>query len=247
MTKQVVVLSGGLDSTTLLAHVRNAHPADDIYCLSFDYGQKHVKELDYALHQAATFDAWQQTVDLSSVTKLLAQGGSSLVTDDAEVPDGHYAEDSMKATVVPNRNMIMASIAIGAAVAMSADGVWMGVHAGDHFIYPDCRPTFFQALNNAAVIGNEGFGTIGEHGGVTLPKFVHTPFIQWSKNAIAARAFELDVDIAATWSCYKGGEKHCGTCGTCVERQEAIASTGHADPTQYEDNTFWKNAIASGR
>ena len=238
--KHVVVTSGGLDSTTLLAKVRDDHPFDEIVCVSFDYGQRHNKELKYAGYQSSRYGATLKVVDLRVITELIAPSGSSLVSD-TDVPDGHYAEESMKATVVPNRNMMMASIAAAHAVAISAKGMYMGVHAGDHFIYPDCRPRFFRALDAAVSLGNAGFGSIPEVGeGVEAPKFIHTPFIRWTKNGIADLAFELDVDIANTWSCYKGGDKQCGKCGTCVERIEAIASTGHADPTQYEDSEYWK-------
>jgi 7-cyano-7-deazaguanine synthase len=242
---QVVVVSGGLDSVTLLHHAVHTRNTinEELHVISFNYGQKHKGELLYARYHASLLGASIEVVDLTNITYLLAQGGSSLVSD-SEVPEGHYGEESMKQTVVPNRNMIMASIAAGYAVAIGAKGLWMGVHAGDHFIYPDCRPPFFQALNASIVIGNEGFGSISEQPEMQpLQDFVFTPFIKWSKNQIAHRAFELNVEIENTWSCYKGGSIHCGKCGTCVERQEAIHSTGYLDPTTYEDNQFWKEAL----
>jgi len=230
-SKAVVVLSGGLDSTTLLHHV--IAQGWDAYPISFDYGQRHKKELQFAAYQAGFSGNDLQIVDLD-FTELFAESGSSLVTD-TDVPEGHYGEESMKQTVVPNRNMIMLSIAAGYAVSIGAEKVCTGVHAGDHFIYPDCRPAFIGATDVAINLGNEGFIRPGF--------FIDTPFIDKDKNWIAQRAFDLNVDIARTWSCYKGGDIHCGKCGTCVERLEAIASTGNADPTPYEDDQFWREAL----
>jgi 7-cyano-7-deazaguanine synthase len=254
--KHVVVISGGMDSSTLLHRVvryhGERHPEDgyveNVKAISFDYGQRHKKELRYAIAQCNDLGVEHTIADITSITSLLAVSGSSLVSD-TEVPEGHYGEENMKATVVPNRNMIMSSIAAGYAVASGADSLWLGVHAGDHFIYPDCRPRFFNALNAAVVLGNEGFGSIPEQDPAAHPMdFVRTPFIEWTKADIAAEAIRLDVPLETTWSCYKGGEIHCGKCGTCVERLEAIyiaASEfpGYMDPTTYEDNTFWKEAL----
>jgi len=236
----VVVISGGLDSSTLLHHV--AAQGYEVNPISFDYGQRHNKELKFAAHQASLTEGGDlRIVDLPFARDLFADSGSSLITKE-DVPEGHYAEDSMKATVVPNRNMIMTSIAIGYAVSIKADQVALGVHAGDHFIYPDCRPEFFNALNMATIYGNAGFGSAA----LTL----NTPFINWTKNQIAARAVALGVDIKNTWSCYKGGRKHCGKCGTCVERLEALNSQevkdvdpNFVDPTQYEDSEYWKEVL----
>jgi 7-cyano-7-deazaguanine synthase len=205
--KSVVVVSGGLDSTTL-AYVQKDR-GFDVYAISFDYGQRHVKELDYARETMGEIAEDHHIVDLTNLTELFAESGSSLVTG-ADVPEGHYGEESMKATVVPNRNMIMLSIAAGYAVSINAESVAMGMHAGDHFIYPDCRPEFVVAIEYALQLANTGFAH---------PSFnFATPFIQKSKNEIAAEAVRLSVPIERTWSCYQGGEIHCGRCGTCVER-----------------------------
>jgi 7-cyano-7-deazaguanine synthase len=235
-SKVVVVISGGLDSSTLLHHAHAEYPNAELYGISFDYGQRHKKELDFAKKQCADLDATHKVVDMSFIGKLFADAGSesSLIADE-EVPEGHYGEASMAKTVVPNRNMIMLAIAGGYAVSLGAERLATGVHAGDHFIYPDCRPEFFSALSRALYKGNEGF--------ISEDFQLWTPFIFKSKNDIAARAFELNVDIANTWSCYNGRDIHCGKCGTCVERQEAIASTGKADPTAYEDDSFWREAL----
>jgi 7-cyano-7-deazaguanine synthase len=238
--KAVVTLSGGLDSTTLAYFLK--HNGFEIYPISFNYGQRHKRELDYAIltAEALTDNEWR-VVELDFVRSLFAESGSSLITGE-DVPEGHYAADTMSATVVPNRNMIMTSIAIGYAVSIEADRVSTAVHAGDHFIYPDCRPEFFAALNEAARAGNRGF---------VHPMFgIDTPFIGWTKNDIAAKAVELGVPIEDTWSCYKGGKIHCGKCGTCVERLEALNSEevkhidpNFVDPTQYEDSEYWKTVL----
>lgn len=252
-SKAVVVLSGGLDSSTLAHFV--AGQGYEVYGISFNYGQRHSRELRSAClvmnhlrgtegHYNPSHQAVHATIDLrqAGVDLLFEGSGSSLVTDE-DVPDGHYAEENMKKTVVPNRNMIMLSIAAAWAISLNAEGVWTGVHAGDHFIYPDCREEFLYPLNAAIVRGNAGFGPIFDYNkdsAVVPQQFVHTPFLLSSKDDIAQMAFDLNVDIANTWSCYKGGDKHCGRCGTCVERQEAIASTGNEDPTEYEDSEYWK-------
>jgi 7-cyano-7-deazaguanine synthase len=251
MTQKVVVMSGGLDSTTLLYRVaaETFDRHEDVKAISFDYGQRHKKELEFAAVTAKLAGVEHEVIDITSITSFIAAGGSSLVAD-TEVPEGHYGEESMKATVVPNRNMIMSSIAAGHAVAIGASTLWLGVHAGDHFIYPDCRPRFFRALNAAIVFGNEGFGSIDKQQEFAYPQeFVQTPFIEWSKTDIAEEAIKLNVPLDLTWSCYKGGDIHCGKCGTCVERieaiQEALERLGNpfTDPTQYEDSDFWKEAL----
>ena len=237
--KAVVVLSGGLDSSTLLHFVKGI--GYEPYGISFDYGQRHSKELEFAKLQCESIGADHKIVDLSGLTDLFKESGSSLVTKEA-VPEGHYGEESMKSTVVPNRNMIMASIAMGYMVSIDAVQVALGVHAGDHFIYPDCRPEFIVALEYAMIEGNRGFAANNFH--------LHTPFIKRTKNEIAAEAVRLGVDIANTWSCYKGNKLHCGKCGTCVERLEALHSDevrrvdpDFEDPTEYADKNYWREAL----
>lgn len=221
MTKPLAVLcfSGGMDSTTLAAHYD--HEGYDLLLLSFDYGQRHVRELDSARAIAAHYAVEQRTVDLRSVGALLT--GSALTDASVAVPDGHYAEASMRATVVPNRNAIMANIAVGVASARGAQIVALGVHAGDHAVYPDCRPEFIDALRTCAATALEGF---------CVPR-IETPFIHRSKTWIAARAYALDAPLYLSWSCYKGGDVHCGSCGTCTERIEAFIDAGLVDPTVY--------------
>lgn len=222
MTKPLAVLSfsGGMDSTTLAARYKTK--GYDLLLLSFNYGQRHRRrELDAASQIAGYLGAEHRIVDLSSIAPLLP--GSSLTDPAVDVPDGHYAEESMKSTVVPNRNAIMANIAIGAASARGAALVGLGVHAGDHAVYPDCRPEFVEALEALAVTALAGFNT---------PK-IATPFVTWSKTEIASYAQRIGAPVHLSWSCYKGGTKHCGLCGTCVERREAFADALVPDPTEY--------------
>lgn len=217
----LVVLSGGMDSTTLMAHY--AALSYRLIAVTVDYGQRHRREIDSARRIAAHYGARHHVVDLSGLGSVL--GGSALTDDSVTVPDGHYAEQSMKATVVPNRNAVLANVAVAVGVAHRAGVVALGMHAGDHFIYPDCRPAFHAALRELVAVANEGFPTPS----------VEAPFITWSKADIAAHGTRLGAPLEASWSCYKGGERHCGTCGTCYERREAFQTAGLADPTEYLD------------
>lgn len=221
LKKAIVVVSGGLDSVTL-AYLLNDKEYQ-LTVLSFDYGQRHRKELRFAKQVAERLAADYQVVDLSSLGQLLS--GSAL-TDDIAVPDGHYAEETMKITVVPNRNAIMLSIAYGVAVAQEADIVAFGAHTGDHFIYPDCRSRFVNAFDVMQAIAVEGYGNPNLR--------LYTPFIELSKHDIVTIGHNLQVPFEDTWSCYKGGVVHCGTCGTCVERREAFLLANVVDPTVYE-------------
>jgi 7-cyano-7-deazaguanine synthase len=219
--KAIAIVSGGLDSVTL-AYLLHAE-GYTLHLLSFDYGQRHKKELAYAELCARRLNAEFDIIDLSNFGKFLK--GSAL-TDDIEVPDGHYAEPTMAITVVPNRNAIMLSLAYGIAVAENAEIVAIGTHGGDHFIYPDCRPGFITAFDAMQRHAVEGFGN---------PKLrLEAPFLYMGKHQIAKIGSTLQVPYADTWSCYKGGTKHCGKCGTCVERKEAFELAGVPDPTEYE-------------
>jgi 7-cyano-7-deazaguanine synthase len=218
----VVTVSGGLDSVTL-AHVL-ADEGHELVCLSFDYGQRHAKEVAFARACATRLGAPHHTVDLRSVGELLT--GSALTDDAVAVPEGHYADDSMAMTVVPNRNAIMLSVAIGVAVARGASAVATAVHAGDHPVYPDCRPAFIEAIEHEARIANAGFAVDGFR--------ILAPFVDLTKDQIVRRGSALGVPYSQTWSCYVGGDLHCGRCGTCVERREAFELAGVEDPTAYE-------------
>lgn len=217
----VVVLSGGMDSTVLAYQL--ASTADRLVAVSFDYGQRHAKELFYASATATKLGIEHNVIDLHGLRALLK--GSALTDFDVDVPHGHYADDNMRVTVVPNRNMIMLSIAVGVAVAERCSRACIAVHAGDHAVYPDCRPDFIAAAARAAVLGNAGF---------TEPDFdVWAPYVRLSKTDIARLGDAYDVPWADTWSCYEGLAVHCGKCGTCVERREAFELAGVDDPTEY--------------
>jgi len=228
----LVVCSGGLDSVTLAYLV--AAEGRLARLVSFDYGQRHRKELAFAVAAAAALKTPHDLIDIASVGARLS--GSAL-TDPAhqDVPDGHYAEETMRVTVVPNRNAIMLTIAFGLAASTGADAVALAVHGGDHFIYPDCRPGFIAAFRSMQERALEGMWQIG----------LEAPFLSGSKADIVRRGAELGVPFAATWSCYKGGAAHCGRCGTCVERREAFHLAGVADPTEYADPGYWQSATSA--
>jgi len=221
----IVICSGGLDSVTL-AH-KTAAERRLAGLVSFDYGQRHVKELECAAACAGRLGVPHSKVDLRGVGAALS--GSAL-TDDVDVPDGHYAEDTMKITIVPNRNAIMLAVAFGMAAAHKAGAVAAAVHGGDHFIYPDCRPGFVDAFRAMQAHALEGVAEVA----------LWTPYVERSKADIVADGARLGVPFAETWSCYKGGARHCGRCGTCVERREAFHLAGVPDPTAYDDADFWR-------
>jgi 7-cyano-7-deazaguanine synthase len=217
----VLILSGGLDSTVLAYRLRAG--GSRLTMLSFNYGQRHSRELEYARRTATRLPGVHRVVDLSAISGLLP--GSALTDGTTSVPDGHYGDLSMRATVVPHRNAIMLDIAVAQAVAVKADAVAFGAHAGDHPIYPDCRPVFLSAYRRMVLLANEGF---------LADQFtVLAPFIDLSKADIVTIGAALDVPFEDTWSCYRGGTSHCGTCGTCVERREAFELAGVPDPTEY--------------
>jgi 7-cyano-7-deazaguanine synthase len=218
----VAIVSGGLDSVTLAYHL--AAEGTRLRVLSFDYGQLHSRELDCARQVALDLGLWHRVVDLRSVGVLLA--GSALTDPGVPVPDGHYCDESMRVTVVPNRNAVMLSIAVAVAVAGGFGAVAFGAHGGDHAVYPDCRPEFVATFEAAARAGNEGYAPDGFR--------VCAPFLGLSKADIVRLGAGYGVPFAGTWSCYRGGERHCGTCGTCTERREAFALAGVTDPTCYE-------------
>jgi 7-cyano-7-deazaguanine synthase len=226
--KTLVICSGGLDSVSLAYMVAAEHDLAGL--ISFDYGQRHRKEVEFAAAAAQQLGVPFDLIDMRHIGQFLS--GSAL-TDDVDVPDGHYAEETMKATVVPNRNAIMLAIAFGVAAAKGAEAVAAAVHGGDHFIYPDCRPDFidaFQAMQDRAL---DGYASVK----------LYTPFVHVPKSAIVTEGAKYGTPFADTWSCYKGGEVHCGRCGTCVERREAFDIAGVEDPTLYADPDFWKSAV----
>lgn len=225
--KTVLIYSGGLDSTVLLYELLAA--GDVVSPLLFDYGQRHRVELNAALNSLDEADRrYGALLDEVQVCTLplrtLFAGSDSSQLSSTPVPEGHYADESMKQTVVPNRNMIMLSIAAGYALSIGATRVAYAAHAGDHAIYPDCRPKFVDAMSRAF--------SLMDWRGMDL----HAPYLGQSKTDIVARGVALEVPFGLTWSCYKGGEVHCGLCGTCHERIEAFSLAGVVDPTIYRES-----------
>jgi 7-cyano-7-deazaguanine synthase len=217
VAKVVVIFSGGMDSFTVLNMA--VKQGFEVFALSFDYGQRHKKELDYAGEACNKLNVNHKIIDISAINELI--GGSSL-TSDIEVAEGHYELESMKTTVVPNRNMILLSMAVGYAVSLGANKVYYGAHSGDHAIYPDCRPEFVKRMNDVCAIANyEAVEII-------------TPFLHESKIAILTAGLEMGLDYGQTWTCYNGRELACGKCGACQERLEAFAENGSTDPLEYE-------------
>ena len=221
--KATLIVSGGMDSATLAYHYHSK--GYELHLVGFNYGQRHVKELEALAKITELLKASWEIIDLTQLKSSIAS--SSLTSDAINVPDGHYAEETMRITVVPNRNAIMLAIATGIAVANGSNLVATGVHAGDHFIYPDCRPDFIEAIEKAFQLGTRGHAKDGFA--------LEAPFVNITKADIAKHGSELNVPYQLTWSCYKGGNFHCGRCGTCVERIEAFIDAGVNDPTHYED------------
>lgn len=215
--KVVVLLSGGLDSVTAFHDALGEH--DVVAGLSFDYGAKHHgRELPMAAWHCAQAGVPHRIAPLTFVAEEFA---SDLLKRGGEIPEGHYEAESMRRTVVPFRNGIMLAIAAGFAESRGAEGVVIAAHAGDHAIYPDCREDFLEPLARSI--------REGTYARIELLR----PFVSINKAAIVRRGADLGIDFARTWSCYKGGEIHCGTCGTCVERREAFLLAGISDPTIY--------------
>lgn len=213
--RALVLLSGGMDSAVLLYQLVRDCGAENVAAISLNYGQRHARELEAARTLAGLCGVPHDTYDLSSLRPLFAKGSQ---TGDADVPEGHYAEENMKLTVVPNRNMVLLSLACAAAITRDFDTVAYAAHAGDHAIYPDCRPVFIDAMREAFALCD------WKH--VDL----HAPFSHIDKGAIARAGVALGVPFEHTWTCYKGGDAPCGKCGSCVERAEAFASAGVPDP-----------------
>ena len=213
----IIILSGGMDSVTLL-HYRKERIA---LAVSFDCGSNHnAREIDCARKQCEILGIEHLVISLEFMGKYFK---SSLLEGADKIPEGHYADDNMKSTVVPFRNGIMLSIACGLAESRGLLHVMMANHGGDHAIYPDCRPEFVESMSDAMRSGTyDGVDILAEFTNIT-------------KSDIARLGKTLGVDYSMTYSCYKGGEKHCGKCGTCVERKEAMAEAGIEDPTVYED------------
>lgn len=216
MKNSAIIVSGGMDSITLLYD----HKDEIALGISFDYGSNHnAREIPFAKMHCERLGIKHITINLDFMHQYFK---SSLLDGAEAIPEGHYADDNMKSTVVPFRNGIMLAIAIGIAESNNLDQVFIANHGGDHTIYPDCRPEFINAIDATA--------TAGTYNNVK----VIAPYTKITKSDIARIGKRLGIDYAETWSCYKGGEVHCGKCGTCVERKEALAEAGIGDKTIYE-------------
>ncbi|MBZ9538332.1 MULTISPECIES: 7-cyano-7-deazaguanine synthase QueC [Modicisalibacter] len=215
--RAVVIYSGGMDSYTVLHHaLRRGY---ELHALSFHYGQRHARELDAARRVCEQLGITHQVVDIQAIHPLI--DNSALTDADRTLPDGDYAEDNLTATVVPNRNMILLSLAIAKAVNIGAEVCFYGAHGGDHVLYPDCRPEFLQRMNDVAAIANFS------------PVTIEAPYLHAGKADILADGLAMGLDYAETWTCYQGGETACGECGSCRERLAAFAAHGRTDPLPY--------------
>ncbi len=218
MTKDsLIVLSGGMDSVTMLYDYKDRIAM----ALSCDYGSNHnAREIQFARLHCERLGIPHRVISLDFIVKNFH---SSLLSGAGDVPSGSYNDENMRSTVVPFRNGIMLSVAAGFAEDMGLRYIMLANHAGDHSIYPDCRPDFVKAMSEATKAGT--------YNGVE----VFAPYTNISKTDIARRGKTLGIDYAETWSCYRGGEHHCGTCGTCIERREALHNAGITDTTVYEN------------
>lgn len=217
MKKALIILSGGMDSVTLLHEYKDSIAL----AVTFDYGANHAgKEIPLAKLHCDRLGIRHIVIPLDFMRQYFK---SSLLEGGEAIPEGHYADENMKSTVVPFRNGIMLAIACGIAESNGLQYVMIANHAGDHAIYPDCRATFISSMSEAM-----SYGTY-EHIKIVAP------YTSLTKGEIALQGKEMGLDYSETWSCYKGGEKHCGKCGTCVERKEALEYAGINDLTDYEE------------
>ena len=213
----LIIVSGGMDSITLLYDRKDTIAL----AVTFDYGSNHnAREIPFAQLHCQRLGIRHIVIPLAFMQQYFK---SSLLEGADAIPDGHYADENMKSTVVPFRNGIMLAVAVGIAESNGLSRVLIANHGGDHAIYPDCRPEFISAIDAAAKAGTY------------VNVAIEAPYTNITKTDIARRGKSLGIDYSETWSCYKGGQVHCGTCGTCVERKEALREAGIADPTVYLD------------
>jgi len=225
--KALVILSGGMDSTTLLHDVANGYAVPSILALTFDYGSKHnKKEIRQAKYNCKVLGIEHIIIRMQDVFKHFK---SSLLESGDDIPEGHYKDSSMKSTVVPFRNGILLSIAAGIAESKSISKVFYGAHAGDHAIYPDCTDEFAHKFNEATQLGT--YNNVE----------IYAPYEGKNKIDIIKKGIAIGVDYGHTWTCYKGKENPCGKCGSCVERTEAFIKNDLKDPL-YTDKQ-WKEAV----
>jgi len=208
----VVILSGGLDSTVMLYKLVGEGKMP--ITLTFDYGQKHCKEIEMAVRTSKLLGLRNMllNIPLGDIFK-----SSSLLEGGEDIPEGHYTDENQKSTVVPNRNMILLSFAAGMAEDRQMDEVYYGAHSNDRTTYPDCRPGFIRAVSRCTQEGT--YNNVR----------IIAPFMDWTKADIVREGVRLKVPFENTWSCYKGTDMPCGKCGTCVERREAFEIVGAID------------------
>ena len=215
MKKITLIYSGGSDSYTLLNYALSKN--FNVDCLTFTYGQKHNKEIDFASSVCKELNIKHSIIDIADNSEIVF-GNSSLTSLETKVPHGSYKEETMQSTIVPNRNMIFLSYAIAYSISNNIEEVWYGAHAGDHFIYPDCRPKFLNAMNVAAGLCDSSKIKI------------EAPFISYTKGEIIKIGLDLNLDYSKAWTCYEGKQNPCGKCGSCVERAEAFSDNNAMDP-----------------
>ena len=215
--KAVVLLSGGMDSTTLVYDVKVI--GYEVYPVSFYYGQKHEKEVDAASKTCRKLGLPHRILDVGVLGEVAP---SALTRNEEKIPEGHYQEESMKLTVVPNRNMVLLALATSYAIGIGAETVWYGAHGGDHAIYPDCRSAFVEVMVRAMALCDWSIIEL------------KVPYLLWDKERILRRGLELGVDYSLTWTCYLGEELACGKCGSCVERMGAFEKVGIRDLIKYK-------------
>ena len=217
LPKAIVVYSGGMDSYTVLHHaMRQGY---DVQALSFHYGQRHSRELTMAQNVCRRLGIPHRLVDIRAIHSLI--DNSALTDSDRDMPHGDYDGDNLAVTLVPNRNMILLSLAIAQAVNSGADTCFYGAHGGDHVLYPDCRPEFVERMNDVAAIAN------------LEAVRIEAPYLHADKAAILADGLAMGLDYRETWTCYLGEELACGHCGSCRERLAAFAANGISDPIRY--------------
>lgn len=219
MRKITVILSGGLDSTVLLYKAVKEVGVENVNAITFNYGQRHSKEIEFAKRTAHKLGVQHEVLKMAAIGKQIFK--SALTDKDAKIPEGHYADDNLQTTVVPNRNMIMISLTAAFAISHGTNEIWYGAHAGDHSNYPDCRPEFIEALKGVLALCH------------FEPITLQAPFEHMSKAEIVATGLALKVPFEDTWSCYDGKEEACGKCGTCVDRLKAFHENGAKDPAVY--------------
>lgn len=219
MTKAVIILSGGVDSTTLLYELLSK--GLEVYAVSFDYGQRHLKELGCAAAICEKLGVNHKIIDLTVLHEIAP---SALTKTNTPIPDREYNEEYINLMAVPNRNMVMLALATSYAISIGAKYVAYGAHAGDHALYADCTPKFVRFMSDAI--------TSCDYSNVTLL----VPYLHMTKGEIVKVGLNLNVDYSSTWSCYNGGNKACGKCATCRERLDAFIFAGTTDPIEYEED-----------